>query len=125
MKIRKITYPTPIEKIENPLCANIDVFVETDNGLHFTMTVCTPQFYLYYMEKEGIDFVTAGPPDIIVKSLQEDVIKSALTAYCEDDGYWMKLYFLAGADDGPFTSENLDEAMKRREKRDRGPLLLP
>ena len=117
-------YPTPIEKIENPLYANIDVLVETDDGLHFTMTVCTPQFYLYYMEKEGIDFVTAGPPDIIVKSLQEDIIESALTAYCEDDGYWMKLYFLSGSTDGPFTSDNLDKAMKHQEE-DRRAVLLP
>ena len=49
MKIKTITYPTSLEKIPDPSNDNIDVFVETENGLHFTMTICTPLFYLNYM----------------------------------------------------------------------------
>ena len=53
MKIKNITYPTVLEKIPDLFNDNIDVFVETEDGMHFTMTICTPMFYLHYMEKEN------------------------------------------------------------------------
>lgn len=81
MKIKTITYPTSLEKIPDPSNDNIDVFVETENGLHFTMTICTPLFYLNYMEKENLNFIPASPPDIIVKSLTQDIIKKALESF--------------------------------------------
>ncbi len=102
MKIKIITYPTALEKLSDPSNENIDVFVETENGLHFTMTICTPLFYLKYMEKENLNFIPASPPDIIVKSLTQDNIEQALESFCDDDGYWMKLYFLSGIRGGAF-----------------------
>ncbi len=108
MKIKTIEYPTSLEKITDPFNDNIDVFVETEDGYHFTMTVSTPQFYLTYMEKENRDFIEAAPPDIIVKELKHEIIMHALESYCEDDGYWMKLYYLAGTQEGCFSKENLD-----------------
>ena len=69
MKIKNITYPTVLEKIPDLFNDNIDVFVETEDGMHFTMTICTPMFYLHYMEKENLNFIPASPPDIIVKEL--------------------------------------------------------
>ena len=112
MKIKEITYPTALNKIPNVLDDNIDVFVETEEGLHFTMTVCTPAFYMSWMEKEKLEFVPAAPPDVIVKELNHENIKNALETYCEDHGYWMKLYFLAGQRDGIFAEEKLDEMMR-------------
>ena len=64
MKIKNITYPTVLEKIPDLFNDNIDVFVETEDGMHFTMTICTPMFYLHYMEKENLNFIPASPPDI-------------------------------------------------------------
>jgi len=96
MKIRKITYPSPLNNVTDVFNDNIDVFVETQEGMHFTMTVCTPSFYLSYMEKEGLDYIPAAPPDIIVKKLTHDNILKAIENFCEDDGYWMKVYFLLG-----------------------------
>ena len=113
MKIKTITYPTSLEKIPDPSNDNIDVFVETENGLHFTMTICTPLFYLNYMEKENLNFIPASPPDIIVKSLTQDIIKKALESFCDDDGYWMKLYFLSGIRDGDFSEKNLNEMLQK------------
>lgn len=112
MKIKEITYPTTLEKIQDIYNDNIDVFVETEEGMHFTMTVCTPLFYLSYMEKEGLSYIPASPPDVIVKELTHDNILKALESFCEDDGYWMKVYFLSGTNEGAFSKEKLDEMME-------------
>lgn len=109
MKIKKITYPTSINEVVDILNDNIDVFVETQDGMHFTVTVCTPLFYLSYMEKEGLDYVPASPPDIIVKELTHDNISKALENFCEDDGYWMKAYFLLGITDEFYSKEDMDK----------------
>ena len=116
MKIKKINYPTSLEKIPDLSNDNIDVFVETEEGLHFTMTVCTPIFYLHYMEKENLNFIPASPPDIIVKKLTHNNIKEALESFCNDDGYWMKLYFLSGASDGVYSKKSLDKMVQKINK---------
>lgn len=113
MKIKTITYPTALEKIPDVSNDNIDVFVETENGLHFMITICTPLFYLNYMEKEKLNFISASPPDIIVKRLTHDIIKQALESFCEDDGYWMKLYFLSGSTEGVFSKKGLDKMLQK------------
>ncbi len=87
--------------------------VETDDGMQFTMTVCTPQFYNSYMEKEGVDFVCASPPDIIVKELNKDIIRKALEDFCVDDGYWSKAFFLLGVSEGVFSIESMNDMMKK------------
>ena len=117
MKIKNITYPTALEKIPDLFNDNIDVFVETEDGMLFTMTICTPMFYLHYMEKENLNFVPASPPDIIVKELTQNNIKEALESFCEDEGYWMKLYFLSGASEGIFSKDKLDEMIQNINKR--------
>ncbi len=111
MRIKNVTYPTELCKI-NKYNDNIDVFVETVEGQFYTMTACTPQFYYSYMEKEGLDYVPASPPDIIVKELTDECIVKALERFCEDDGYWMKAYFLLGRNDGVFSNEEMDKKIK-------------
>lgn len=95
MKIKKIEYPTELSKIDK-YNDNIDVFVETEDNQYFTMTVCTPKFYESYMDKEKIDFISAGSPDIIVKELTDEIIRKALEDYCKYNGYWMKAFYLIG-----------------------------
>ena len=90
MEIRKIIFPTSLDKI-NEDRDNIDVFVETNLGT-YTVTVCTPQFYVDYMDKEQKDYVPSGGPDIIVRKLTEEIITKAIEHYSEDDGYWLKFY---------------------------------
>jgi len=109
MKIKNIIYPTPLSEVENIFNDNIDVFVETQEGMRFTMTVCTPMFYLSYMEKEGIDYIPASPPDVIVKELTYDNISKAIESFCEDEGYWMKAYFLLGMTDEFYSREDMDK----------------
>ena len=107
MKIRKIEYPTKLSKI-NQYDDNIDVFVETEDGKVLTLTVCTPQFYVSLMDKEELNYVPAGPPDIIVRELSEKNIREALQAYCQDNGYWMKAFYLLGESVGIFSHEEMD-----------------
>ncbi|MCR4651427.1 MAG: hypothetical protein K5662_06695 [Lachnospiraceae bacterium] len=92
----KIEYPTALSNGINPYDDNIDVFVWTEEGKVLTVTVCTPQFYVSYMDKEGLDYVPAGPPDIIVRELTDEIIRDAIQEYCRDNGYWLKTYFLQG-----------------------------
>ena len=47
MKIKNIKYPTDLCKIDK-YKDNIDVFVDTEDGQHFVVTVCTPKFYEDY-----------------------------------------------------------------------------
>jgi len=116
MKIIKIEYPTKLEEIEDVLNDHIDVFVEMDNGWHFTLTVCTPNFYSSQMDKEHVNFMVAAPPDIIVRELTEKNIREALESFCADDGYWMKLYYLAGMLDTPEFNQMMNETINSIEK---------
>ncbi len=114
MKIKRINYPTDLGRIQDPYNDNIDVFVETDCGYNFTLTVSTPDFYNSYMDKEHLDYIPASPPDVIVKKLTNDNIISAIKSYCEEnDGYWLKIYYLLGIKDGIFSKDNLDIMVKK------------
>lgn len=116
MKIRKITYPTSLEKISDIFNDNIDVFVEMEDGKNYTLTVCTPEYYISKMKKEKLNFVPAGCPDIIVNKLTDDVIKEALENFCEYDGYWIKLYYLAGINENIFSIESMNKMLDKMEE---------
>lgn len=111
MKIKKIIYPIDLGII-NTTIDNIDVFVETEDGQSFSMTVCTPKFYEDYMNREKVNYVSAGSPDIIVKELTEEIISSALEDYCKYNGYWMKAFYIIGE----LSEEVLDNELARIKK---------
>ena len=110
MYIKNVVYPTELEKV-NKYNDSIDVFVETIDGYNYTLTICTPQFYYRYMEKEGLNFIPASPPDIIVKELTNDYIIQALHSFCEDDGYWMKAFALLGRKAGVCSNIDMDKIL--------------
>ena len=116
MKIKNITYPTRLEEIPDTFNDNIDIFVKTTEGMHFTLTVCTPLFYFDYMDKENLNYVPVGTPDVIVKELTYDSIRKALETFCENDGYFMKIYFLSGDHDGAFSKQNLNKIIEKSNK---------
>lgn len=95
MKVIRIQYPTPLSEVKDINNDNIDVFVELDDGITYTVVVSTPKNYYNHMEKENIDFY-CGVPDIIVKEITHDNIERAIIKYAEDDAYWLKYYHLAG-----------------------------
>ncbi len=116
MKIVKISFPTDLSSIKDIDDANIDVFVETDDGMNYTFIVTTPKNYYWYMDKEGIDYIPASSPDIIVRSLTEENIRKVLETYMEDDGYWLKLYYLSWKRKGAFDIKAMNKMIEEIRK---------
>lgn len=110
MRIKKITYISEVNDIYND---NIDVSVETDDGISYVFVVTTPKNYYWYMDKEEIDYIPASPPDIIVRSLTLENIRKALESYVENNGYWLKLYYLAGKQEGIFSISTMNQMIKK------------
>lgn len=93
VKIKSISYPTALSKIEDITNDNIDVFVELENDdKTYVLTVGTPKYYDWYMEQENTDFIPHGAPDIIVKELREDIIERAIMDFCKWDAYYLIQY---------------------------------
>ncbi len=45
MEVLKISYPTSLDKIEDVIDNNIDVFIELDDRRNYTIVVSTDIFY--------------------------------------------------------------------------------
>ncbi|MFD1739556.1 hypothetical protein ACFSCX_24035 [Bacillus salitolerans] len=112
MKIIEIKYPTYFDELDK-YNGNLDVFVTLEDGMTYTMVVTTPNNYYWYMDKEEIDYIPASPPDIIVRTLTKENIQKAIESYVGDNAYWLKLYFLAGKEDGVFQQEEMDKMIKK------------
>lgn len=88
MKIKRIEFA---HEITDPHMDNLDVFVENEDGYTYTIVVSTPGDLLDQMEQEKINFIMPDTPKIIVKKLTEQIVREAIQAYAENDGYWLKL----------------------------------
>ena len=88
MKIKKIQFA---HEITDPHMDNLDVFVESEDGYTYTIVVSTPGDLVDQMEQEKINFIRPNTPKIIVKKLTEPIVREAIEAYAENDGYWLKL----------------------------------
>ena len=95
MVVKRITFPTQLEKIEDIDNDNIDVFVELDDGYIYTVVVATYKNILTQMDEMKSDFLEAGCPFIIVKKLTKEVIEQAIKSFAKDDAYWLKLHHLS------------------------------
>lgn len=113
MKIKSIKYPVPLSNIKDIENDNIDVFVEADDGMIYSLVVFTPKNYYWYMDKEDINYIPASRPDIIVRKLTDEIITEALETYIKNNGYWLKLYFLAGDEDGVFEIAEMDKMINK------------
>lgn len=111
MEIKRIEYPVSLSNIENIENDNIDIFVELDDGFHYNLLVVTPQNLSYLMEKEGTNYLPAGALFIVVKSLTEKNIRNAIENYLENNGYWLKLYQLAGERFDYFSTKEMDKML--------------
>ncbi|RNB50741.1 hypothetical protein EDM57_22670 [Brevibacillus gelatini] len=114
-----IKYPPYFDEIEDIENDNIDVFIETEDGFTFSLVVTTPKYLNSYMDKENMDFIPAAPPEIIVKKLTKEVIEKVIKTYIEDDAYWLKLYFLAGTNDGVFDVTEMDKIINRIKRKNK------
>lgn len=115
MKIKNILYPE-LEEIQDISNCKVNVLVETSENLYLNINICTPLFYSRYMEELNLDYVPALPPYVIVRELTYNNIREALEAFCEDDGYWMKLFCISGSNKAAFSKQSLDEMMREANK---------
>ena len=111
MKIINIEYPTTLEKVDR-YDDNIDVFVKLEDGNTYNLVVTTPKNYYTYMEKEGVNYIPASPPDIIVKELTNEIITAAIKSYLDNQAFWLKVYYLCGLRSSTFNMENLDRDLQ-------------
>lgn len=113
MKVIQISYPTPLSQsidIEND---NIDVFVELEDGMTYTLVVATIKNLEQYMERKKLAYLPPRPPDIIVRKLDEDSIRAAMESYAEGNAFWLKLYFILGADRDAIDLNSIDSSIKK------------
>ena len=96
MKIKRIEF---LEDVKDASNNNIDVLVEKVDGSSFIVTVGTPQNFLEEMSQEKTNFIRPGVPMIIVKKLIKEIVREAIGAYGEGNGYWLKLYHFADSVD--------------------------
>ena len=96
MKIKRIEFMEDVKDTSND---NIDVLVEKVDGSSFIVTVGTPQNFLEEMSQEKTNFIRPGVPMIIVKKLIKEIVREAIGAYGEGNGYWLKLYHFADSVD--------------------------
>ncbi|MGG3835835.1 hypothetical protein ABU162_29920 [Paenibacillus thiaminolyticus] len=115
MKILNIEYPSYYDSLDKEN-GNMDIFVKLNDGMIYTMVVTTPNNYYWYMDKEGLDYIPASPPDIIVRSLNKEVVEKAIQTYIQDNAYWLKLYFLAGESNGVFDEKQMDMMIQEIKK---------
>ena len=119
MLVKNISFPTPLEYIEDIEDDNIDVFVELEDGYTHTVVIATFKNLLSLMDKEKMDFSEPGCPFIIVKKLTKDIIEETIKAYPEDDAYWLKLYQFSGDIDMATFNKLQDEHIKHLKELDK------
>lgn len=116
-EIVNIIFPTGLDKVVDITNDNIDVDVYLNDGHRYSVVVSTPKSYLTQMSENNIDYIEAGPPDIIVKCLTEDNIQRAIESYLPFNAYWLKVYTLAGDSVGAFDIKVMNEMMKLKKKK--------
>jgi phosphatidate phosphatase APP1 len=112
MKVINISYPTPLSEIEDIENDNVDVFVELEDGVTYTVVISTPKNLFVQMDSEGSHYIPASPPHIIVRTLTHDNIRNAIESFAKEDAYWLKLYYLAGERYGIFNITSMDDTIR-------------
>ncbi|WP_434750737.1 hypothetical protein [Paenibacillus amylolyticus] len=110
MKIKKITFPTPLDKL-NPSNGNCDVFIQLEDNSRYTFVCTTPLGLSNFMEREGITFIPPAQPDIIVKELTEKNIQEAIESYAGGDAFWLKILSVADHSKEVFDMKIINQAL--------------
>lgn len=121
MKIINISIPDDLEEstIENE---NVDVFVETDDGYTYTVSVATPKHLQFLMDKEKMNYYGPGYPFIFVSKLTPENIEQAAKVCAENEldvGFRLKIYHFAGwrgaIDENIFDRLKAEQIERRKE----------
>lgn len=73
-----VFFPTPIESIADPTNDNVDVCVTTADGEAYTLVFITPDNLKSLMESDHEDFILPSFKYIVVKRIDEGMIRPAL-----------------------------------------------
>ena len=92
MLIKNIRIVNQITDIEND---SIDVFVDSEDGYTYTVSIATTKNLLQRMDQEKSNFSHPSELVIVVRKLTKEIITEALEAYAEDDAFWLKLHQFA------------------------------
>jgi len=92
MLIKNIRIVNQITDIEND---SIDVFVDSEDGYTYTVSIATIKNLLQRMNQEKSNFSPPSELVIIVRKLTKEIITEAIEAYAEDDAFWLKLHQFA------------------------------
>lgn len=98
---------------------NIDVFVDTDDGYTYKLSLATPKRLQFLMEKEKMDYYGSGYPFTLVNKLTPEIIEQAVKAFAEEDGgYWLKVYHFGGSI-GIIDETTFDQLKAKRIKKEK------
>ena len=99
MKVINIRIPYDLESIdiEND---EIDVFVDTEDGYSYVLSMATPKYIQSRMDYEKKNFYGPGYPLIVVNKLTPEIFEQAVKGFAEeekeDGGYWLKVHHFGG-----------------------------
>ena len=80
-----VFFPTPIESITDPTNDNVDVCVTTADGESYTLVFVTPDNLKFLMESNREDHISPSFKYIVVKRIDEGMIRRALEEIVCDD----------------------------------------
>ena len=80
-----VFFPTPIESIADPTNDNVDVCVTTADGEAYTLVFITPDNLRSLMEFNREDYISPLFKYIVVKRIDEGMIRRALDEIVCDD----------------------------------------
>ena len=79
-----VFFPTPIESIADPTNDNVDVCVTTADGEAYTLVFITPDNLKFLMESNREDHISPLFKYIVVKRMDEGMIRRALDVIVRD-----------------------------------------
>lgn len=79
-----VFFPTPFEDIDDPTNDNVDVCVTTVDGESYTLVFITPDNLRSLMEANREDHISPSFKYIVVKRMDEGMIRRALDVIVRD-----------------------------------------
>ena len=79
-----VFFPTPFEDIDDPTNDNVDVCVTTADGEAYTLVFITPDNLKFLMESNREDHISPSFKYIVVKRMDEGIIRRALDVIVRD-----------------------------------------
>ena len=92
MLIKNIRIIDQITDIEND---SIDIFVDSEDGYTYTVSIATIKNLLQRMDQEKSNFSRPSELVIVVRKITKEIITDAIEAFDKDNAFWLKLHQFA------------------------------